>query len=346
MQKDFHYCAIAVLARAAGFTPQDALTIAYASQYVDDATEDAPFQVDGGFVVPVRTAHCGFKSCDPITQKYVFLPFHFLPDRHEEDGRLNFVTQPASALAKELITEAVGDANHELMLCRLGIALHSLADTWAHQQFSGWWSSVNDVEGIEIDEGEGFHHLIFRNIYLDYLPVVGHAEAGHLPDQPWIKFRYERPHYGDVFERSNQDLYMDASEYIYGVLSGAVGGGAVDPIPWSEIGPRLALAFSGYRDEDADERCARWQEAFGDLFPAEHPMEYDKLTWRSEALQALGDSQLDWDDLQREMHPTKVLSPRFRARSGFADSWWLRFHRAALLQQQYVLRQVAGQVAA
>jgi hypothetical protein len=39
MEKDFHYYCIGVLAKAAGFDKGDALTIAYASQYVDDATE-------------------------------------------------------------------------------------------------------------------------------------------------------------------------------------------------------------------------------------------------------------------------------------------------------------------
>ena len=47
MDFDFHYYAVAVLARAAGFTSADALTIAYASQYVDHATESAPFHVGG-----------------------------------------------------------------------------------------------------------------------------------------------------------------------------------------------------------------------------------------------------------------------------------------------------------
>ena len=39
MQTDFHFYCVAVLARAAGFSPDDALVLAYASQYVDDATE-------------------------------------------------------------------------------------------------------------------------------------------------------------------------------------------------------------------------------------------------------------------------------------------------------------------
>ena len=36
MQRDLHYYGIGALARAAGFNRDDALTIAYASQYTDD----------------------------------------------------------------------------------------------------------------------------------------------------------------------------------------------------------------------------------------------------------------------------------------------------------------------
>ena len=57
MQKDFHYHCIAVLARAAGFRQADALTIAYASQYVDDSTESEPIRVGELMFDPVRTAH-------------------------------------------------------------------------------------------------------------------------------------------------------------------------------------------------------------------------------------------------------------------------------------------------
>jgi len=39
MQTDFHYCAVKFLAHMAGFDEAEAETIAYASQYVDDATE-------------------------------------------------------------------------------------------------------------------------------------------------------------------------------------------------------------------------------------------------------------------------------------------------------------------
>ena len=59
MKKDFHYYCIGVLAKATGFKEDDALTIAYASQYVDDATESEPIRVGEMLFDPVRTAHFG-----------------------------------------------------------------------------------------------------------------------------------------------------------------------------------------------------------------------------------------------------------------------------------------------
>ena len=46
MQKDFHFYCIGVLARAAGFSIDDALIIAYASQYVDNSTEGKLIQLE------------------------------------------------------------------------------------------------------------------------------------------------------------------------------------------------------------------------------------------------------------------------------------------------------------
>ena len=57
MEKDFHYYCLGILARASGFAPEEALTIAYASQYVDDCTESEPIKVGDMIFDPVRTSH-------------------------------------------------------------------------------------------------------------------------------------------------------------------------------------------------------------------------------------------------------------------------------------------------
>ena len=40
MRRDFHFYAIYALARAAGFPPEQAYIVAYASQYTDDAVSE------------------------------------------------------------------------------------------------------------------------------------------------------------------------------------------------------------------------------------------------------------------------------------------------------------------
>ncbi len=56
MFRDFHYYCVGVLAKAAGFQEDDALTIAYASQYVDDSTESEPINVGDMIFDPVDGA--------------------------------------------------------------------------------------------------------------------------------------------------------------------------------------------------------------------------------------------------------------------------------------------------
>ena len=71
MQSDFHYYCIGVLARAAGFNRDDALTIAYASQYTDDSTESEliRLELDEGRLRfdPVRTSYTGLETINSLT---------------------------------------------------------------------------------------------------------------------------------------------------------------------------------------------------------------------------------------------------------------------------------------
>ena len=52
---------------------------------------------------------------------------------------------------------------------RIGIALHTYADTWSHQNFTGLHQNWNSV-------------YPWYNIFKSIAPNIGHAEAGHSPD--------------------------------------------------------------------------------------------------------------------------------------------------------------------
>jgi len=84
-----------------------------------------------------------------------------------------FITQSIdSANARAVLKKALDSDNP----CRLGIALHSYADTWSHQNFSGLQEPWNSV-------------YPWYNIFKSIAPNIGHAEAGHLPDAPTSRAR-------------------------------------------------------------------------------------------------------------------------------------------------------------
>lgn len=103
-----------VLAWAAGFNPEDAHTIAYASQYVDDSTEGDPLQlVDDAYGFdPIHTSWMGLESLGPDVQRKVYMPFHFVPGlvtELEPPGRAALVVTAGGPMVSALVRPAVKD---------------------------------------------------------------------------------------------------------------------------------------------------------------------------------------------------------------------------------------------
>lgn len=218
MEKDFHYYIIYSLAKLAG--RKDAERIAYASQFVDDNNE-GQFKVDGKDIsfperigiqgrkdhyYPIMTQALSPKSLDIYVQKYVYLPFHFLPgddsvEIGEVKNKLN--TTPNSQNARSLLNAALASANPY----RIGIALHTYADTWSHQNFTGLREEWNAV-------------YPWYDVFKSIVPNIGHAEAGHAPDvisETWTDYRLRK-------KINNQERAFEAVENIFQALNGPNGG--------------------------------------------------------------------------------------------------------------------------
>ena len=376
MQKDFHYYCVAVLAKAAGFNKKDALIIGYASQYVDDATESELIRLEVPGLIkfdPVRTAYAGLDLAGSLSwsaQKRVFIPFHFIPPRPfspKESNTFSFVTQPAASeqnepksFAELLLEEAVGESRRKRWrrLCRIGVALHTYADTWAHQHFSGRHNrEENDVENIHVydrDTGK-YEHLKLENLILDALPRIGHAEAGYFPDLAFQKWKYDSRQSPPAVERDNVELFLQAAQAIYNALLPMKKTRPDEPIPWKKIERDIRQLFEGkpvikvetadrltirayqhYHKSDLGERCEKWREKFDHLFrpyPAGHSYNYDHRRWRDDALKGDTDwdswSQREWD----QMRPMELAG----SEADFWNSLWVHFHRAALRQRHFVL---------
>ncbi|MBW2351999.1 MAG: hypothetical protein JRF51_02100 [Deltaproteobacteria bacterium] len=178
MEKDFHYYLIYAVSKITGH--EKAHTIALSSQFVDDNNEGqfsiderpAPFpekiRSNGGHYYPIMTQSLSTRSLDPYVQKYVYVPFHFIPGDNSVviDGKRNpFSTTPGSPNARVLLKKALASDNPY----RIGIALHSYADTWSHQNFTGLHEDWNSI-------------YPWYNLFKSIVPNIGHAEAGHSPD--------------------------------------------------------------------------------------------------------------------------------------------------------------------
>lgn len=321
MQEDFHYYCIAVLARAAGFSPPEALVVAYASQYTDDATENLPVTlVDPGSGLtlkfdPVRTQYTGLKANNWTVQKQVYMPFHFLPPLPLQypylesyldfvpDHAFDFVTRPDSPFARWLLRSAAADSNPRRRLCRIGIALHTYADTWAHQAFSGRESAAeNALEDPDYFDGqwhrEGLTDYLIERITALVAKDTGHANAGYLPDLSFLHWRYKNAQ-GELVERNNAELFLTAARTIYEQLRQLNVAPAVSPLPWQAIegGIWHCLTYRGSLGDDLStwdlygrltealaERCAEWQRTFPHLFDQPERYRYDRLLWRRIAL--------------------------------------------------------------
>lgn len=239
MEKDFHYYLTYSLVKTTGYENAD--IIAYASQFVDDNNEGL-YSIDeqravfpeklpiksGGYYYPIMTQSLSPKSLNLYVQKYVYIPFHFLPGDNtvEIKGKRNSLnTTPNSENAKTLLKSALKSNNPY----RIGIALHTYADTWSHQNFTGCREDWNSV-------------YPWYNVFKSIAPNIGHAEAGHAPDvisDSWTDHRLgEKIH--------NQKRAFEATGEIYKTLRNNSRKGP----RWSEIKKsfKRIIVTSGYEE--------------------------------------------------------------------------------------------------
>ncbi|MBW2095557.1 MAG: hypothetical protein JRI80_11770 [Deltaproteobacteria bacterium] len=277
MEKDFHYYVTYALAKKAGFSHEDSHIIAYASQYVDDNNEsqypreDSPpqfpsaIQTEDGFFRPIMTQSMSVKSLVYEIQKFVYVPFHFIPGDNNQpiDGHSNkYSTTPDSQNARSLLRAALATGN----LYRIGIALHTYADTWSHQNFTGYEEDWNSV-------------FSWRNPFRALAPNIGHADVGHLPDEissTWNDYRFDKPYR----KRENRRIAFEACKRIFQELRRAQNGETY----WTAVKSDFRKIINA---EDYDERIALVRDYLNkpDLY-------YKKDLWIESAVQDRGGEDL------------------------------------------------------
>jgi hypothetical protein len=273
MEKDFHYFIIYSISKLTEF--DDADVIAYSSQFVDDNNEGQfdidgesslfpeKIPADGGYYYPIMTQSLSPKSLNPYVQKYVYVPFHFLPGDNtvEIEGKKNTLsTTPNSKNAKTLLTKAL-DSNDPY---QIGIALHTYADTWSHQNFTGMQEGWNSV-------------YPWYNVFKSIVPNIGHAEVGHSPDiisETWTDNRTKE-------KIENKVRALEAAGEIYQALRKKSGKGP----KWGNIKPEYRKIMNA---DDYDDRKTKINRLLQNNNLSSVPG-YDKNRWIDDALDKSGD---------------------------------------------------------
>ncbi len=201
MDIEFHYYMTYLIAARSGFSPKEASIISYASQYVDD--NDIIYRINKDtaedFTNYISQTMNILKPKPKLLRIYPL--FHFIPGdptsdtAQRKDGKLHLLnTTPNSKNANDIIDAAL-ETND---LYQIGIASHTYVDTWAHQNFIGYYDDFNGMKG-PLNEIK---------------PDIGHADAEHNPD--WPALIWKDPRLISQHERiNNTDRFMEAAKYLF-----------------------------------------------------------------------------------------------------------------------------------
>jgi hypothetical protein len=338
MQIDFHHAVTYVTARLAGFGHDDADTIAYAAQYVDDATNDGVIRFDNDAMYQrISSSH---KSMDLGNLKddenhLVWLPFHFLPANGGLPAGQNvngpfigkIVCWPNSPIAKEMVNAALDDKEKPYALCRLGIAMHVFADTFAHQGFCGVLSHMNDVDNVQEIGSSGVYPAgmepALEKLLTDAIPPLGHGRALVFPDMPFLSWSYTNG-WGKKVERNNTEIFLSAADALYEVLCRSLGKNSAKINDADREQIRTLFVSAKNKTEDAGARHANWLAAIqkGTFSFGPAALSYadeGKNSWKAKAL---GTS----DDLTTYKYSDSFLSSKWKL---FHDA--LQKHRLTVL---------------
>lgn len=328
MNSDFHYYATFCAAYLAGYTTEESRNIAWCAQFTDCCSATFLTRVRGPkeaattqLQLELANARTDLIGLQKITR--IWASFHFLPGdlTAEVSGgkfyrdKFRLICNVNSPLLKETVNLAKGNGTEAA-----GLAMHVLADTWAHRFFAGTPSLVINNTNYHfyelITENGGlrerkvtFRHNpsapddLDRGIYNNTvmrlgesaIMNLGHGRAGHLPDYSFMRYRY-MPAWGNytVLTKNNPSDYMRAfRQMVYALrcIRGAEGEfclcrydtGAVDP--WaSEIKSILTK-----RRPDASED---WKALGLRLSGFELP-EFNISEYEQEYLSAQGDGKDD-----------------------------------------------------
>jgi hypothetical protein len=273
MDIEFHYYITYLIAVKAGFDVKQAALLAYSSQYVDD--NDILFEVSAD------TNQCyqnyisqTMNILKPKLKLFRIYPiFHFIPGEpladstRRKDGKLHYLnTTPDSKNARKILNLALLSGD----IYRVGIAAHGYADSWAHQNFVGYYDEFNTIK---------------KNILKRIKPRIGHAGAGHKPDRVglnWTDYRLVR----SLRDIDNNKRFLQAAASMFDVFRKYLQPDCSQERCSKQRDDLIAdLSQAISTDLSREERISGYRKlAIADKYGGEQLKDYDMDTWMNEAV--------------------------------------------------------------
>ncbi len=254
MDEEFHYYATGLIALYAGFPEDEMEIIATASQFVDE--NNVPLKIQDRKSPDRIYENSVSQTMDILKPKHdlmrIYPLFHFLPGDPKadtawrRDGKMHRLnTTPGSDNASEILDEAL-KVSGESRPYRIGIASHTFADTWAHQNFVGWYDSFNSLD-------------------IDIKPAIGHAEAEHHPD--WVAHKWQDSRLIEP-EIDNTNRFLSAARALFEKYCSARRAEGKEDYSgqWEKLKEELSYIFgrnekyTGGEIRHRDERLKRFRE--------------------------------------------------------------------------------------
>lgn len=360
MQEDMHYYGTYAMARAAGLAVKHAGVIAYAAQYVDDATANNSEQHDdGGMLQAIATAHTNAQAIrnakrDLTEQRNVWVPFHFYPGNVGETLSEKLQCQKDGQLARIMVNNHIEHAvsvKEEYGLALMGVMAHVYADTFAHYGFSGVSSTRNKVRGdsfqldVQSEDMKVYIETKYSRFLKKYLPsflvynwrriasetaedavgALGHGGVATFPDRPFLKWRftYEKNN-RDSGWRDNPATYLEGAEKLYDAFSRFAEQAGIrgKTVDFAQIKNKVSSIIR--LEADMQGRIAAWKQAIlnQELFETE-----------LQEQQALSYTPHDWEQ-------QKLQFPMLPNSQTVVGQEVYRFHQAAVYHRDYTMKQL------
>ena len=322
MQLDFHYYATYCAAMIAGHTHEESLEIGYSSQFTDCCTRTLLDKIKGPasaattqLQLELMDARTDLLGLQDITR--IWSSFHFLPgDLNAEYPKrcskrylrkYRLICNTNGELLKETIELTRGRGTQAA-----GLAMHILADTWAHRYFAGTPSlAINNTNYYFyefVPDGDGYMERKIRfnhnpggkddpelGVYTNSLYQgeensimnLGHGRAGHFPDYSFARYKY-LPAWGDykeILKDNPSDYYHAFCQMVYALKCLKSGAEFMTDVydfdavkPWEKDIKKMLVK----RQIDA---CADWK-ALGEKISGQKIEDFDEEKYQEEYISA------------------------------------------------------------